>query len=227
MSYDVSLISTQTSLAQTSTSSTTSTAADEAATQKDLFLQILLTQLENQSPLDPVDTTEFTSQLTAYSSLEQQIDTNTKLDDMISLLNGNASFSALSYVGAEVEVTSDTSVVEDNTASWNYALADDASTVTVTVSDADGNVIEQNAMGSSTAGTYAFNFNATDYDLEEGAALYLTVSATDADGNNVTSTISSNVTVDAVETDGSGNITLQAGDYVFSADDVTSLRQTA
>jgi flagellar basal-body rod modification protein FlgD len=54
------------------------------------FLQLLMTQLTNQNPLDPTDPTEFTSQLATYSGLEQQINMNTTLstmsDNMSSLL---------------------------------------------------------------------------------------------------------------------------------------------
>jgi flagellar basal-body rod modification protein FlgD len=69
----------------TSTASTTSVTSsyDGLASDKEAFLGILLTQLENQNPLDPVDTTEFTSQLVSYSQLEQLINMNAKLDTLL------------------------------------------------------------------------------------------------------------------------------------------------
>jgi len=228
MTYAVSQVSSATSIG--STSSTTSSTADasaDAASQKDMFLQILLTQLQNQNPLDPVDTTEFTSQLATYSQLEQQIDTNSKLDDVVSALNSGNNFSALSYNGATVSVTGNTSVVQSNSASWNYALADSASNVTATVTDANGNVLETDNIGAEGAGTYKYNVDATSFGLPEGTPLYLNVTATDSSGAAVTSSLSGNVKVTAVETGSSGDITLEAGSYTFSSNDVTSLRQTA
>lgn len=79
---DVSTVASTTTAttASTSTSSSTSLADD-----KEAFLQLLLTQLENQNPLDPVDPTEYTSQLVSYSQLEQMMNLNTKLDSLIAL----------------------------------------------------------------------------------------------------------------------------------------------
>ena len=126
MSYDISLVSSQTSLASSqasaASSTTTSTAAEEAAETKEMFLKLLLTQLENQDPLEPVDTTEFTNQLVSYSSLEQQIETNEKLDELTSAVSSSSSFSALSFMGATVDVESSSSVIQEGSATWTYAL---------------------------------------------------------------------------------------------------------
>ena len=54
------------------------------------FLILLTTQLQHQDPLSPMDTTEFTNQLVAFSGVEQQINTNQKLDSLVSLQLGNA-----------------------------------------------------------------------------------------------------------------------------------------
>jgi flagellar basal-body rod modification protein FlgD len=82
----------------TAITSTTSAATTAAASSSSStlalgttdFLQLLMTQLTNQNPLDPTDPTEFTSQLATYSGLEQQINMNTTLstmsDNMSSLL---------------------------------------------------------------------------------------------------------------------------------------------
>lgn len=69
--------------AATTAATTTTTTSTSISDDKEAFLKILLTQLENQNPLSPVDTTEFTSQLVSYSSLEQLITMNEKLDSLI------------------------------------------------------------------------------------------------------------------------------------------------
>src|ERR1700740_31674 len=51
----------------------------------DSFLQLLTTQLQNQDPLDPLDTNQFTQELVSFSSVEQQINMNTNLSTLISL----------------------------------------------------------------------------------------------------------------------------------------------
>lgn len=70
------------------TSTATTTAATASATSNTLqlgsadFLKLLMTQLTNQNPLDPTDPTAFTQQLATYSSVEQQVDMNSKLSTM-------------------------------------------------------------------------------------------------------------------------------------------------
>jgi flagellar basal-body rod modification protein FlgD len=76
-------VSSATSAAATTATSMTTSSSNNIADDKEAFLKILLTQLENQNPLDPVDTTEFTNQLVAYSSLEQLMTMNEKLDNLI------------------------------------------------------------------------------------------------------------------------------------------------
>src|ERR1700754_3604547 len=68
----------------------------------DTFLSLLTTQLQNQNPLDPLDTNQFTSQLVQFSSVEQQLKTNDFLEALL-LSNGNAASSqAVGYIGKEV-----------------------------------------------------------------------------------------------------------------------------
>lgn len=68
----------------TSTTSTTSTDATSASLNYNNFLQLFMTELQNQDPTNPMDTTEQMSQLATFSSVEQQIKTNTNLSSLIS-----------------------------------------------------------------------------------------------------------------------------------------------
>jgi flagellar basal-body rod modification protein FlgD len=71
----------------TSTSSTTSTTASDASSASlnyDSFLTLFMTELQNQDPTSPMDTTEQMSQLASFSQVEQQIKTNTNLTNLIS-----------------------------------------------------------------------------------------------------------------------------------------------
>ena len=76
--------------AQTSSTSTTSTAsattaaaASSATVNYNQFLQLMVAELKNQDPTSPTDPTQFLSQLASFSSVEQQLNTNTKLDSML------------------------------------------------------------------------------------------------------------------------------------------------
>ena len=68
----------------------------------DTFLTLLTTQLQYQDPLDPMDTNEFTSQLVEFTSVEQAMATNKKLDSLIALQNSMQINDAVGYIGKTV-----------------------------------------------------------------------------------------------------------------------------
>lgn len=70
------------------------------------FLRLLTTQLQNQDPLSPLDTNEFTSQLVQFAGVEQQININQKLNDLVALGIGTSFSNALGYVGLDVSYLS-------------------------------------------------------------------------------------------------------------------------
>jgi flagellar basal-body rod modification protein FlgD len=63
------------------------------------FLTLLTTQLQNQNPLDPLDTNQFTQQLVQFASVEQQLKTNDQLTTLVSLQQTAQSTQALTFVG--------------------------------------------------------------------------------------------------------------------------------
>lgn len=225
----ITYLSSSTAAATSTTTASTSTATtNDISEDKEAFLKILLTQLENQNPLDPVDTTEFTNQLVAYSSLEQLMTMNEKLDTLTSSISGTSSLSAFSYIGAEVDVSTNASVLQEGEAEWAYTLENDAEDVTLQVSDASGAVLATYDVGESDAGTYSFTATSEDLgsSVSEGAPLYLSVVATNSSGANINTATKATVTISGVETS-DGDITLSAGSLSFSADNVTAMRVAA
>ncbi len=93
---------TSTSLEPAPTAATDQSAA-AAAADFETFLSLLTTQLRNQDPLKPLDSTEFVAQLASFSAVEQQINTNAKLDAITNALAGNRLDSAVQWVGKNVE----------------------------------------------------------------------------------------------------------------------------
>ena len=84
------------------------TAASTASLAEDFsqFLQLLTIQLQNQDPLSPMETNEFTNQLVAFTGVEQQINTNQKLDSLVALQLGNSTGQALGYIGNDISYIS-------------------------------------------------------------------------------------------------------------------------
>ena len=95
-----------TSTNSSSSNSSTGQAAGANASQQlagnfNTFLQLLTTQLQNQNPLDPLDTNQFTQQLVEFASVEQQINMNTNLQSLISMQQTSEATSALELVAAQ------------------------------------------------------------------------------------------------------------------------------
>ncbi len=123
------------------TSNGSTNAASGLAETFDTFLALLTTQLQNQDPLDPMDSSEFTQQLVQFSAVEQAINTNGKLDDLLQLETGNQLTGAVSYIGKTVEVVSDKLLLKDATSKITYGLDGNANKTTITIFDEDGNTV--------------------------------------------------------------------------------------
>ena len=157
--------------------SSTANAANPANASKQLsadmntFLTLLTTQLKYQDPLDPTDTAEFTNQLVQYSNVEQSIQTNAKLDSLISLNNNNLGAQAVSYIGKVAQVLGDVMPLEEGKAQATYTLDKDVSSCAIMVKDSSGKIVYTET-GNKVAGTHNFKWNGKDKDgnqLEDGA----------------------------------------------------------
>ena len=103
-------------------SSSTATATSSAArVDYDAFLRLLVAEINNQDPTQPMDSTEYVAQLASFSQVEQSIQTNSKLDQMLS---GNALLLAEALIGRTI--TSPSGDVEGTVASVRYADGDAA-----------------------------------------------------------------------------------------------------
>lgn len=81
-----------------------SDAAASAASDFQSFLQLLTAQLRNQDPLAPLDSTQFVQQLASFASVEQQIQTNEKLENLTTSLAGSQLEAAAPWIGKDVKV---------------------------------------------------------------------------------------------------------------------------
>jgi flagellar basal-body rod modification protein FlgD len=213
----------------TAAATTATTTASSSTVQfgADTFLQLLMTQLENQNPLDPMDPTEFTNQLVSYSALEQQIESNTKLDTLTTQLSDLSTVSSLSYLGATAELDTAMAPYQDGQAQWNYSLASNASDVTLTVTDQNGDVVYSGA-GETGQGAHALSLSSADLSaaVAEGAALTLQVSAVNTSGQTVSTTITSLGRIDSLESASEGSV-FQSGDLTFYDSDIIRLHAAA
>lgn len=107
----------------------------------DAFLTLLTTQLQNQDPLEPMDSSEFTNQLVAFAGVEQSISSNDKLDDLIALQGGSRAATAVAHLGKEIEAEGDQLALQDGAAGFAYTLDGSAETATIEIANAQGALV--------------------------------------------------------------------------------------
>ena len=114
------VVSGTTPLPASSSSSSSATAANALASTQiagnfQSFLTLLTTQLQNQNPLDPLDTNQFTQQLVEFAGVQQQLNTNDSLATLVSLQQTAQSTQALGFVGKTAVVNGSTAALTNST----------------------------------------------------------------------------------------------------------------
>ncbi|MFE8048585.1 flagellar hook assembly protein FlgD [Brenneria goodwinii] len=203
MSVAVSL----TESTKTSTTSSSSTTATSSSDLQDQFLTLLVAQLQNQDPTNPMDNSELVTQMAQISTLSGIETLNTTLASIGTQLDESNALQAASLLGRGVLIDGDSIVVGDDGSSTPFGieLGNDASNVTVTISDSSGNTVRTVNLGSQSAGVLAYTWDGTnDSGTAVDAGTYtFSVSATSSSGGSVTATELSYAQVYGVSTDDS------------------------
>ncbi|MDP9097057.1 MAG: flagellar hook assembly protein FlgD [Pseudomonadota bacterium] len=164
------------------------------------FLSLLMTQLKNQDPTAPMDTNQFTSQLVQYSSVEQQINTNSNLNKLIQATQSNTVLQSSSLVGKQVDLANDHLTLQNGTATAHF-VAPTAKPVNIEIDSASGTKVYQATM-SAQAGTNDFKWDGRDSQgnrLPDGS---YKLSVVDQSGTAIATTITGRVTGMQRTTDG-------------------------
>ncbi len=186
--------------------------ADAATLNKDFddFLLLLTTQLRNQDPLSPLEATEFTNQLVAFSGVEQQIKTNEMLSNLLALNVLNITQIGLGFIGLDVE-RGGNSLLFDGETPLNIGYSLDSSVVksTINIMDENGNTV-LSIPGESGGGKHSYTWNGLSPDGSPlPAGKYrVSVAAFDAENKPVTvqTTVPSRIV--GIESGDSGDVIL-------------------
>ena len=170
-----------TSNTSTSTSKTTGI-ADNFQT----FLTLLTTQLQNQNPLDPLDTNQFTQQLVQFAGVEQQLKTNDALSQLVTLQQTTQATQALGFVGKTALVDGTTGTMTNSSATWHLNVPSDA-TVDITIANASGQTVFTGKYTAGAGTDVPFTWNGQGNDGTQWPDGKYTISATGKDvaNNNV------------------------------------------
>lgn len=214
--------------AVSSTTSSASIFATEQTTEerledeRDQFLTLFLTQLQNQDPTSPMDTNEMTNQLVQFTAVEQQIETNKSLASLVSAQAANTNASAVNYIDEHVIFNGNNTNLTDDGASWGYLLPSEAASTTVNVFNASGDLVYSEA-GSTDAGErFEFNWDGTDADgeLQPNGPYSIQINALDADNEGITAEVEAVGLVTGVVT-GEDGPSLMVGQIIVQMNEIT------
>ncbi|MFW2342580.1 flagellar hook assembly protein FlgD [Brevundimonas sp.] len=191
------------------------------------FLSLLTAQLRNQDPLSPVDSNEFTGQLTQMAGVEQQLLTNDLLTSLLSAQQGTGLNTAATYIGKDATAVWSATRIENGEASWSYELAGEAADVTLQVVDGSGRTVWSGPAPDKTDGVHDFTWNGQTTgggQVEDGGVYTLKVVAKDGSGADVDSQVLIRGRISGVELyDGQPYLTV--GTSILPLSSVIALQQ--
>lgn len=192
---------------------------------RDAFLNLLVTQLQNQDPLDPTDSVEFTAQLAQFSSLEQLSSVN---DNLKQLQNFQASINnsqAVALIGKEITANGNSlNLADGQPAGCQFKLDGNASQVVVSIYDHTGGFVKSFESQDLAAGQHTLYWDGTDQNGNLAASGNYTfeVLAADANGNRIETTTFFNGQVNKVVFENNTTY-LMAGDQRVALGDIVQV----
>lgn len=210
----------------TLSSSTSTTKSDTASLSNNytMFMNLLVTQMKNQDPMNPMDTSTFTSQLVQYSSVEQQIKMNTNLGDLKALMTTQNAANMVGYVGKTVTAdTSASSFDGSNSTTWSFTSSAASPSAKITVTDSTGATVYSTTQTLSK-GNNAFTWDGTKTagGTASAGTYKISISGTDSSGSAIKTDTSVSGTVTDVDFSGATPM-LTVGGRKISVYDVTTI----
>ncbi len=227
MTYTISSTAPTVTPKTTSTGSSSSSTGSDAAsltTNYSTFLNLLTAQVKNQDPLSPMDTTQWTNQLVQYSSVEQQLKANQYLATIAANNTSGSMNSAVSYIGKTVSAASNSSMLSNGSATWDYNLGSTAGSATATISDTSGTTVWSGPLSDLDKGDHTFSWDGKNAGGTAQPSGYynLSVSAKTASGTAIDSTVSLSGTVTSAE-DQNGTVMLKIGNSEVPMSTITKV----
>lgn len=213
----------------TGTANTTSKAAaskDQLAADMNQFLKLLTSQLANQDPLSPMDSTEFTNQLVQYANVEQNIQTNENLENLISVQQAAMTLSSANYIGKTITAATTALPLQDGSATFAYEFEQVPEAASIQIVNSQGTVVKtitpELSKGSHTVTWDGKN----DYGVQQDDGGYtVRISAADAEEKTIDSTVVVTGKVTGVSVYG-GDVTLKMGGASTSLSNIQSIDES-
>ena len=190
------------------------------------FLNLLITQLKHQDPLDPMDATEFTSQLVQFAGVEQQIYQNAHLEQLLNLQQTSQVASMVDYLGTTIEATGQQINLENGQAEFTYSMGGAANAGTIIIRNEAGlTVYSTDAKAEFGKHNFVWDGKSTGGEPMPDGTYTINVTATDRAGDilDVQQTVFGRVTGAGVE---NGAVTMYMGDVAVTMADVLAVKET-
>lgn len=194
----------------------------------DMFLRLLTTQLKNQDPLQPMDSSEFTNQLVMYSQVEQQIKSNEQLASLVSLQGNLQLQSALTYVGMDVRYQGDIfNYAGSGDYTFDYALPSDAKTTKINILNEAGEIVftANGELTGKKLHTFKWDGKTSEGLVAPAGEYTIKVGANDAEGKPLEADIAVWGQVTGMETTVEGEILLNLNKIPVSLTNILAARQ--
>ena len=219
--------SASTSPAAGDASAAASSALSSIAGNFNSFLTMLTTQLQNQDPSSPMDSSQFTSEIATFAGVQQQVSTNTNLGQLISMTQNGQATSDSGLVGQKAVFTGNQIPLQSGTGSIAFNTPT-AAPIAIAVTDASGNVV-RTVQETSTAGSNSWTWNGKDDSgntLPDGT-YGVAVQTQDSSGNVTPVAFTGTGTVTGITKATNGDILLQLGSQSVDMNNVSSVSQAA
>ncbi|MGH1422086.1 MAG: flagellar hook assembly protein FlgD [Hyphomonas sp.] len=139
MSTIASILNPSTAGSTSASGAAASTTAAQTGEEFNSFIKLLTAQIRNQDPLAPLDSTQFVEQLATFSTLEQQVGSNTRLDSIAGIMNDLHTVIANDWLGQSVTVESSWVPYSGDPITYEFDRSEDVDRAVLTIRDSDGN----------------------------------------------------------------------------------------
>ncbi len=189
------------------TASSASTAVTDTTASQDRFLKLLVAQLNNQDPMNPMDNAQMTSQMAQINTVTGIQQVNDTLKSMATQFTSMQVLQGSSMVGHNVLVASNTLTRSDGVASGAIDFSGKADTVKVDILSPGGQVLDTINLGPQEAGRQAFNWDSSSY--QGSGEPSFRVTATLAGQTVVTTSLARDTVVSVGSENGAMSVQLQ------------------
>jgi len=189
-------------------------------TDYDNFLKLLVAQVQNQDPLEPMDSTTFVSQLAQLSQVEQAIQTNQNLEAISGRMDSVTAFADLGLLDRTVRVSGDTTELKAGRTAFSYSLEAPAAQVEIELVNAEGEIahrVWRNNVAASTPQELSWDGITPEGLVAPDGAYQVRVRAFGQDGTPVNTSVTGSATVSEVRFEnGAATLLLSTGRSVPS-----------